>query len=988
MRGFYPIKHRLFTTLTLVMLTVAVFNVHSAYASSQKPDLTVTGINIPSNITEGNSVEVQANIKNVGSGNVSGNIEVALYVDGNTNPVSIYSIPTGLHADGEKIAYLQWIAEVGGHVLRVTVDYLNNIIEENETNNDLSRLVEASSAPFDLAVSNVDVPSTWVKVNDTVLINVTVKNMGHRVSKKVDVKITIDGYSDLYYLDENLSTNVERTVSFTWKPQHPGLYHVNTAVDSLGKINESNEKNNFLNEQVLVIDDFPWWNNSWHYRLLVATQNNGMVSHSFNFTQLLYTLGLFDVEFDNNSIRVVPYSETGEIFDVTSYMFNESGGYNSIGNAIGELTWLANSVFSMIYFDVKENGEKNNTEKHIEETSNTYLSYIGEPEGWNTLIVKPKNNALILPNTTTMFEVKSDAKLSEVKGLASSGNTTLLFNFNTIDGVTWYSNQSFTEEGEYTLITTAYDEAGYIYKDSCMFKVGKLDLSIKELSFSSTKVFKNTPVDIECVVKSTASVNNVTLYVYVNGSVLTNETMSFEDALEKTFVFSWTSTVEGKVNISVYVDPNNTVPEKNELNNMINSVVTVNLPPDIMIKKMSVSSPVKEGTTAYVYAELEATGLSAATSCKVYLYASQAIMRWQSSERVYMKNVTLSPNKPFNVTLFWNPALYGSAEENGRWIIGAEVVPVSSQQDLNFSNNRRNTFLTVTPEERNPPSISNVWCEPTTVEVGGDVTTYAEVTDDTGVYNVTLIITKPNNETERYLMKFDKTKGRWYHTLTSFKNSGVYTYSVTAVDSSYLRNRCTSNNATFLVTEDHTPPELIDVWLTPERAQIKGNEIQIYAILYDNVGIKWVNVTIVDPNGGKTENTMEKVEENTYRFSETLNLLGRYTFYVSASDLAGNMKYSELHDFWATENLNDTDNDHIPDWWEERYGFDPYNPMDAKGDEDGDGYNELTEYNEGLDPLQPDTVFGFSQNELTVISAVLILFILVIVLSLVAIRRS
>ncbi|HEC82195.1 MAG TPA: hypothetical protein ENI42_07235, partial [Thermoplasmatales archaeon] len=845
-----------------------------------------------------------------------------------------------------------------------------------------------SPAPFDLSVTTVDTPSTWVKAGDYVLINVTVKNMGHKVSEKVDVKIVVDGYSDVHYLDEEFPGNTEKKVSFTWKPQHPGLYFVNATVDSLDKINESNEKNNFLEKQVLVIDGFPWWNQSWHYRLLITTRDKGVASHFFNFTELLHALDLFDVSFDRNSIRVVCYSETGEISDVVSHMFNESSGYNSKDNATGRLTWFATSVFSMIYFDVEENGGKINTEKQVEETVETPLIQIGEPEGWNTLIVKPKNNTLILPNTTVEFQVESNAKLSKVTGVASAGNTTVLFDFISKDGILWYSNQSFIKEGKYTLITTASDEAGYVHKNSCVFTVGKPDLLIKEIRFSSTKIFKNTVVDITCVVESTAFIDNVTIYMYVNGEVVADETLSFEENLEKTVVFSWTPKMEGNINISVYVDPYNTVDEKNEENNRINSTVTVYTPPDVMVKKISAPSSVKEGKTVYVHAELETRGVSSSTTYHVYLYVSQKIMRWQSSEKVYTKNVTLTPYKPVNITLVWDTAVYGLTEENGRWIIGVEVVPVSSQQDLNFSNNRRNTLLTVTPEERNPPVVNKIWCEPATQEVGGDITLYAEITDDTGVYNVTLMITTPNNDTNKHMMKYDKTNGKWFYIIHSLKTSGVYTYRVVAFDASYLRNKGVSNNATFLVTEDHTPPHLVDVWLTPNRVQVKDNEIRIYVIVYDNMGINWVNVTIVDPEGRKTDNIMEEVEENTYRFSETFNLTGRYTFYVAASDSAGNIKYSELHDFWVTNDLNDTDNDHIPDWWEKRYGFDPYNPMDAQSDEDGDGYNELKEYNEGLDPLQPDTVFGFSQNELTVAAAVLSLFIITITLSLVAMKRS
>jgi uncharacterized protein YkwD len=46
----------------------------------------------------------------------------------------------------------------------------------------------------------------------------------------------------------------------------------------------------------------------------------------------------------------------------------------------------------------------------------------------------------------------------------------------------------------------------------------------------------------------------------------------------------------------------------------------------------------------------------------------------------------------------------------------------------------------------------------------------------------------------------------------------------------------------------------------------------------------------------------------------------------------------------------DTDSDEMPDGWEVRYGLDPTNPSDADGDIDGDGSNNLAELQNGTDP--------------------------------------
>jgi hypothetical protein len=53
---------------------------------------------------------------------------------------------------------------------------------------------------------------------------------------------------------------------------------------------------------------------------------------------------------------------------------------------------------------------------------------------------------------------------------------------------------------------------------------------------------------------------------------------------------------------------------------------------------------------------------------------------------------------------------------------------------------------------------------------------------------------------------------------------------------------------------------------------------------------------------------------------------------------------------------NDTDNDGIPDDWEQRYGLAANNPNDALLDLDGDGMNNLQEYLAGTDPTNAASV--------------------------------
>lgn len=51
----------------------------------------------------------------------------------------------------------------------------------------------------------------------------------------------------------------------------------------------------------------------------------------------------------------------------------------------------------------------------------------------------------------------------------------------------------------------------------------------------------------------------------------------------------------------------------------------------------------------------------------------------------------------------------------------------------------------------------------------------------------------------------------------------------------------------------------------------------------------------------------------------------------------------------------DSDGDGMPDWWEEKFAFDPADPSDAMLDPDGDGYANLAEFHAGTNPNSPDT---------------------------------
>ena len=70
----------------------------------------------------------------------------------------------------------------------------------------------------------------------------------------------------------------------------------------------------------------------------------------------------------------------------------------------------------------------------------------------------------------------------------------------------------------------------------------------------------------------------------------------------------------------------------------------------------------------------------------------------------------------------------------------------------------------------------------------------------------------------------------------------------------------------------------------------------------------------------------------------------------------------------------DSDSDDMPDYWENLYGFDPGDAMDAGEDADGDGDSNLVEFQNGTNPQSrvaapsAPEILSISQSETGVIS--------------------
>lgn len=113
-----------------------------------------------------------------------------------------------------------------------------------------------------------------------------------------------------------------------------------------------------------------WFNSTWHYRIKIDVntsdynRTNWPVEYYLNFTQLFEQMNTTGT-FDNQSVRVFEYNDTGGIIGEMPSQFDEAEDYNTSNNAVGTLVFILNGTTNAntlrqfyVYFDRTENGTK------------------------------------------------------------------------------------------------------------------------------------------------------------------------------------------------------------------------------------------------------------------------------------------------------------------------------------------------------------------------------------------------------------------------------------------------------------------------------------------------------------------------------------------------------------------------------------------------------------------------------------------------------
>jgi len=994
----------------LLFLFLNCFSVGFVSAEEGRPDLTIVDVDYPEEVDEGDTVEFKVLVKNIRNvdtdeyNNISAGTKIWVALKMDNAVVSTNYSNDGLNVDDQKYINLSWVATYksdSSRKVEIEVDYLNDINENNENNNVKSGVILVTEKEPDIEITDVDIPE-FLNFNETKRIYVSIINNGADTTKSINAwfNSSKDGEIENVTIDDVLERDDLVVISFNWTPDDLGRQSINISIEYDRKIHDYYVTSVFIGK-------LPWWNDSWHYRYFLTLTGTGNISKDFNFTELLEYLNVESMIFENETLRIVKYSFNGEIEEVVDvFYFNESSDFKNQTNARGTLSWdSTNEVdekYYCIYFDVGANpGVRTGLPETegIDVTGSASVSDDGFVEGWNAILNEPVDDSYFFSNDSVNFSVICSARAENITVFVfqseNQSNNDTLYLSKIGNGTEWiFNNYYFNGTGNWTITVYSWDKAGF-NASVCEIQiyVGKPDLEIGKLSYetdwypTSPDVYIDDRVDVSASIycsKATLENVNVTFLVFdVKNKVEVKKINVNQTFLKNSYTnmsFGWIANLSGVFNVSVFADSDNIVDELNESNNFKNVTITVNQWPDLIIKSIKwPSRTLMEYEDVKFDIIVENVGLGNAKDYTIKLYIepeSQGIMEFENV--VDSTNFSLNSGKSKTVSLYWN------SSEGGIWYVGAKIFVYDNKKDSNNSNNNYFSldFLTITPTEKNKPVISNVDLYPESQQQGGFVEISASVTDDTGLKSVKIYIWDPTGGLAAEENMIRTTGNLFKYIFKDTYEEGEYSFEIVAIDISINKNNDTYKGG-FEISRDSTYPTISYVGAQPY-IQLVDSNVTISCITYDNIGISSVEVFIIPPEGSPVTNDLTEKSENEYVYKDIYKTTGVYKYYVTVKDIAGNTEVSDDKFFYITKNINDKDNDGMPDWWEERYGFDSSDPSDAGEDFDKDGVTNLVEYKAGTNPQKDiflqNVAYRVRSNILYILSSVILFFVILIII--------
>jgi len=324
--------------------------------------------------------------------------------------------------------------------------------------------------------------------------------------------------------------------------------------------------------------------------------------------------------------------------------------------------------------------------------------------------------------------------------------------------------------------------------------------------------------------------------------------------------------------------------------------------------------PITRQTVAYNFSQ---TGIKSVTlnitdydDSSEEITANITIINLSASYNISLPSLYSSPggNISFDDT---SAGLSGRSIRNWTWDFGDDTVSYEQNPCHSYyCPGEYNVTLTVTDDEQEkatymqtiiidydntPPVINSVFSSQGGIGYGCNVSIVADVSDHiSGVKNVSVNITKPDNTTENLTM-MHIVNDYYYCIFNDTIQPGVYNYSIYVTDH--------ANNTDWVpeigeFTIDFDDPQIKMVSATPHTVGF-GNNVTLTANVTDSEsGVDTVNVIITYPDDTQGNYTMSSTSGDNYQyvFTDTW-LTGQYNYTIWAMDNANNTNSSSGYHF-------------------------------------------------------------------------------------------
>ncbi|CAD7771254.1 Outer membrane protein assembly factor BamB [Candidatus Methanoperedenaceae archaeon GB50] len=217
-----------------------------------EPDLTPLSLS-PLTFYRNHSNVVSVKVGNIGGGDATQGFNLSLFL--NDTLIASKTIDS---LNASEVADVEFNCTpepefFGNYIMRAWIDSDNQIIESDETNNNITMDVSVVNVPEpDLIVTGIE-PLQFV-VNETGTVRVTINNSGFWGAEAFNVSIFVNGSLTGIVRMDALAAESGLTAEFGWTPTSTGRYNLTARVDPDDSVDELDEANNNMTVEVRVTD--------------------------------------------------------------------------------------------------------------------------------------------------------------------------------------------------------------------------------------------------------------------------------------------------------------------------------------------------------------------------------------------------------------------------------------------------------------------------------------------------------------------------------------------------------------------------------------------------------------------------------------------------------------------------------------------------------------------------------------------------------------